>query len=995
MRRFIYIATIFFATITLAACTQGIDVEQQVGVGGDGLVNISFKTTIDGFEAVDVRSVDPDGIDIQNLTLFCFNEYGLFISTVRATITPDSSTSGVFKATIPEQTGVIHFIANQNPNLYNENDFRGKSEASVIAAMEGASGVMIYWARFERDMTDGAPSINTQIAALPNGIELLRNQAKVSIANWNNDYLNVIGFVTTNRQAFGTVAPFHPEEGFVWPGSEPFVTLPQNTSLMSDITDINTKAEDYLFESENDDQAPISVIIKGSVPGSSEQLYYRIVLIDENGDRIKIRRNYSYQINIVGKLTYGKPTFEEALVAPASNNVWISVASWVNEIEDDNYILSVDKTYVVLNDSEAGKLLTLNYKVTAKSGSTLSDADISWVGENNVANYTFVDQTFDSEGNGSVTLQLLPMTDPTRQSGTLLIKKGKLQRTIDIIVIKTQYFTPSWVGTQIFGGATGEFVTLKFNIPETCPEELYPFDVLISVNSLDVRSSSGMNLPVIRKGEEGYGKEENSIGYKYVYTVTKPGVQRLYFQTILEHGANDNQDIIIEADYFETLVKQFTFTDHQYAITIEGLEVYNVNSGSNPDVDFPDDEVVLYRLVPQKRNAPVTFDMQMIDKATGSAINAGAADEFMVYSKTLDFYTEGHDDHDAIFYSISEDYWSHSTNGRVFMFMLKEPTKVAPDVGQYTIHLKTNSAVSEDLVRVASNNTQSNSAIPGASNTYSGNTYRSVIFELANYRPFHFAAQVNGQGEYERYQVEESVSNIEWSYEPNQNIDISFEVTSFRGSDNKSVDPFGESFEIYIDAPMLELDPTRFAEFNIDASKVRKLDDGRFAYTVAADREAERAFGYGTVLNADEMGNVDQTGERKTIPFKTNTVTSAGTITISSDKEKVVFYDKQFRVTNKLISGRLTYNDGTTSRAIPQYGFVAFARTSDGVRIGSINIGENGNYTLNLRKEYAFNWYTDQIEMYYTDPTDSKVVYQATITSLNDLFHNPNVELSL
>ncbi|MBP3498240.1 MAG: hypothetical protein J6K33_10485, partial [Alistipes sp.] len=305
MRRFIYIATIFFATITLAACTQGIDVEQQVGVGGDGLVKISFKTTIDGFEAVDVRAVDPDGIDIQNLTLFCFNEYGLFISTVRATITPDSSTSGVFEATIPQETGIIHFIANQNPNLYDENDFRGKSEASVIAAMEGASGVMIYWARFERDMTAGAPSINAQIAALPNGIELLRNQAKVSIANWNSEYLNVIGFVTTNRQAFGTVAPFHPEEGFVWPGSEPFVTLPQNTSLMSDITDIDTKAEDYLFESENDDQAPISVIIKGSVPGSSEQLYYRIVLIDENGDRIKIRRNCSYQINIVGELTYG------------------------------------------------------------------------------------------------------------------------------------------------------------------------------------------------------------------------------------------------------------------------------------------------------------------------------------------------------------------------------------------------------------------------------------------------------------------------------------------------------------------------------------------------------------------------------------------------------------------------------------------------------------------------------------------------------------------
>ena len=990
MRRFIYIVAALFA-LTLTACTEGWG-EQDTPIVQEGYTNISFRTTVDGFESVAVRAVDPDGLDIQNMTLFCFNEYGLFISTVRATLVPESTTSGLFEATIPEQTSIIHFIANQNANLYNENDFRGKSEASVIAAMEGASGMMVYWARFEKD-ANSSKNINEQIAALPNGIELLRNQAKVSIANWNSAYLNVTGFVTTNRQAFGTVAPFHPTEGFVWPGSEPFVTMPQNTAIMSDITDIDTKTEDYIFESENADQSPVSVIIKGSVPGSSEQLYYRVALIDDNGDRIKVRRNYSYVINIVGKLTYGQPTFEQALTAPASNNVWISVASWINEIEDEEYILSVDRTYVVLNDSEAGKPLTLGYKVTAKSGSTLSDADISWVGDNNVANHTFADHSFDSAGNGSVTLQLLPMTNPTRQSGTLLIKKGKLQRTIDIIVIKTQQFTPAWVGTQIFGGTTGEFVTLKFTIPESCPEELYPFDVLISVNSLDVRSSSGMNLPVIREGEEGYGKEENTIGYKYVYTVTKPGVQRVYFHTILKQEDNINQDIMIEADYFETLTKLFTFTDHQYAITIEGLSEYSVNTENNPNQEVPDDEVVLYRLVPQKRNAPVTFDMQMIDNSTGSAINAGAADEFMIYSKTLDYYTEGHEDHGATFYSVSEDYWSHSTNGRVFMFMIDNPNNTT-DIGQYTILLKTNRAVSEDVVRIASNNTQSNSAIPGVTTPYAGNTYRSVIFELANYRPFHFAAQINGEGEYERYQVAESVSHIEWSYEPNQSVEVSFEVTSFRGSDNKSVDPFGEQFDIYIDAPMLDLDATRFAEFNINANKVRKLSDGRFVYTVEADREAERAFGYGTVLNSDEMGNVNQVGERKTIPFKTKTVTSAGTITISSDKERVVFYDKQFKVTNKLISGRLKYNTGSQTLDVPQYGFVAFSRVSDGVRIGSINVGENGVYTLNLRKEYAFNWYTDEIEMHYTHPT-TKAVYTAKISNLHTLFNSPDIELAL
>jgi hypothetical protein len=73
---------------------------------------------------------------------------------------------------------------------------------------------------------------------------------------------------------------------------------------------------------------------------------------------------------------------------------------------------------------------------------------------------------------------------------------------------------------------------------------------------------------------------------------------------------------------------------------------------------------------------------------------------------------------------------------------------------------------------------------------------------------------------------------------------------------------------------------------------------------------------------------------------------------------------------------------------------VAFARTADGVRIGSINVGENGVYTLNLRKEYSFNWNTDQIEFDYIEPT-TKQVYQAVVPSLHSLFNNPNVELTL
>ena len=105
MRRFIYIVAALFA-LTLTACTEGWG-EQDTPIVQEGYTNISFRTTVDGFESVAVRAVDPDGLDIQNMTLFCFNEYGLFISTVRATLVPESTTSGLFEATIPEQTSII------------------------------------------------------------------------------------------------------------------------------------------------------------------------------------------------------------------------------------------------------------------------------------------------------------------------------------------------------------------------------------------------------------------------------------------------------------------------------------------------------------------------------------------------------------------------------------------------------------------------------------------------------------------------------------------------------------------------------------------------------------------------------------------------------------------------------------------------------------------------------------------------------------------------
>ena len=88
----------------------------------EGYVAIKFKTSISDMEEVRVRAVDPDGINVHknNMTLFCFNVYGLFISMERATFDEDYTDAehGEFTAVIPQETYIIHFVANQNQYSY-------------------------------------------------------------------------------------------------------------------------------------------------------------------------------------------------------------------------------------------------------------------------------------------------------------------------------------------------------------------------------------------------------------------------------------------------------------------------------------------------------------------------------------------------------------------------------------------------------------------------------------------------------------------------------------------------------------------------------------------------------------------------------------------------------------------------------------------------------------------------------------------------------------
>lgn len=1078
------------------------ETNSEVGVFGD-FIKMKLNVVAPDPIKVGTKAVDPDGKGVQTMTLFCFDQHGLFISTATASIEQeldDIEAGGIFDAFIPNTTRIMHLVGNQNMTPFKEEDFRQKSEEEVMSILEGSAGMIIYWARIEVPQnvnelyTDEAGSSDRSLSQAildwitietnpatdsytvgPEGstktyngennpIVLLRNQARVTVVSqgaeteakddkeWDGTYFKVTGFTVCNTQAFGTVAPYHNSYGFPtykctkydpeyavisnadgsnihW-AKENYITLPENKDKLSDIMDVSTAQELFIFESQNSSADPVDVIIKGqNIVNNTAQgeMYYKVSLTNDDGEQVLVRRNHHYEINIVGNLSYGMPTFAQALDAPATNNIWLSISDEVKSVQNASFRLTVDQTKIVVNadDIEDNNIVNLSFLVEKLGSEALNtdDLSITWVEDDQRVSSTLNPDLAGSavsfstaNGQGRITLNLNTLGDDVKREGTLLVKYGHLQRKIKVVTVKTQQFIPAWVSTEVYGEVSGdkesrENVTLIFTIPESCPVELFPLDVLVSVNDLDVRSEAGQILPIINRNEDGYGATDfnndgidDDYGYKYKFTVNSTGVQRLYLENIL--STTESKTITLEAENFEILQKVITFSAEKYKLEVRNMEWYDyIPSGSSSPA-----ERINYILVPQKRYAPVIFDISALN-GNNSGVDLTASDEFLLYSMNLDHYRDDDSrlsdaykaNFDCSFKPYSEELWG--SGGRIFGFYPRQ----AISGGAFEIYMETNKAKSDEVVRIASNQAGSISVID-PSQTYSGQTFRSVTFELANFHPFRFAAQINDSGEYvsDGTTVEEGISDIELTYLPNQKVAISFDITSFKGNDTKgtSVDPFGTGFEIYIDAPMLTLasgdnaaiegKTVAMFEKNPDGTmpepvaskaKLEDLGDGRFVYRVDPDRDTERGFWNNSTVKIADATNANQAGERKTIIFKTKDIVSTGNITISSNSEQVVYYSKTFRISNTPVNGTIKY--GTTN--VPAGQFISFTRVYNGSRIGSVNVTENGIYELKLRKEYEFYWTNDPVKL--VTSVGGKY-YSATINSLEELYNNHDIVLT-
>ncbi|MBR4088124.1 MAG: hypothetical protein IKK19_02325 [Bacteroidales bacterium] len=1068
MKKLLYIFTVVLLSGIIYSC-QGDEVLQQDFIVPEGYMPVSFTFSAPDMLDVDTKGVDPDGKGVNSMILFCFDNFGMYISLVEVTSAQIDHLGGdypylkgkIANTLIPENTRRIHFVANQSMDSFDEDEFKGQSEDVVMKKLEGSSGMMIYWGYFAPDgigVTDSEAfkeALTTAHGTAGNALRLLRNQARFNV-NAGTSGFTVSGFTVVNTNAFGTVAPHHPTKGFkfsmktqtvdeveMWDVNcdwvkDNFITLPENTTRMTPPADVDIAPETCVFETDNNSAQPVSIIIKGKNNGAGNDLYYRVILMDNNGEFIDVRRNFNYTINIVGNLSYGQNTFEAALTAPATNNIWLSIDDDVKDVSDGNFALSVNETSVIVlakkvddewelykptgqnyelkekTDGTKGKKLMVGYTLAdMKNTPTISNSDIpdvSWIEGSNIST-SGIDNVFSiytggdtsvGEGEFEVDINKLDGLESASEIvGTVLIKKGVLQRKVKITVLKEMSMRPVWVSTQVNATAQSN-VTVLFTVPESCPDELLPFDVYISVNHLDIRHTSDRTFPIITKlsDPENYGEDryshytvtdgnyvpkdgETPIGYKYVYTVTEKGDQRIYFTNLIDRTDENAQEFItIESPLFSTVHKPFTFNltgDNR----IELPFINYIDADKNGTMG---DDEVKYILVPQKINHKVEFDFALTyldnngtktDTQTGNPNN-----EFLIYTENLSHVTGAHS---CIWvfnefnngYSVTDNLTS---GGRVMAFKFKEETAATPKGVRhiFPMYMYTTKAKNAEVIRISSNHPGSASAFSNdPSDKYNGNSFRSIIFELANYHPFHFNAKINGTGTSVYGNNQEATDAVAIAYNPATEVKLDLNICSFTGADGKKVDPFGYDFNVYIVAPMLKLPDS-------PTEGLSKITEGVYSYTVKKD----------------------STNAKETLIFKKNDIVSDGEILITTDPELagvkelpghehqiVNFFNKTFKISSEPIVGNISIKDGESVSYLKGDAFVSFALKRNNSRIGSMKISGNteGNvkstYSLTLRPEYNFSWEDDPIIITHTHVTGGETeVFTKEFDSLKKLY---------
>ena len=348
MKRLTYLIALF--GLLLTSCTDE-DSLSNPPTGNNDKTVFQFSVNMPEYTSVRTRAAINENA-VNDLWLMTFDTNGLFIGRAHASLlSSNSNGTGTFQANIPDDSRIIHLIANYSQwDSFDERAAMQKDEREIIPSLSSSN--LVFWGR----QTISSPSDS------PN-VTLYRNLAKVTVENEATNF-EVTGYALCNYTSSGTIAPFNPSAPttpFTLIDGKP--TLPRNPISKTDqnAADCNMEPK-YMFENENFSNDQTYIILKGKLAGKTEELYYKIQLLDTDKNPYPVIRNYHYKIVIksFSESANGSTEFTDAKTSEPSNNIYAEIFKESPSISDNNNnVLTVSNLHFLFTQAGTLKVLSL------------------------------------------------------------------------------------------------------------------------------------------------------------------------------------------------------------------------------------------------------------------------------------------------------------------------------------------------------------------------------------------------------------------------------------------------------------------------------------------------------------------------------------------------------------------------------------------------------------------------------------------------------------
>lgn len=602
MKRLLY--TIINLFILVGCHQDNIELSQQPPTDGEK-VTISLSVQIPEAQSAMSRAFNDDGSNIDKLCLVVFNENNYLSEVAWAydlKYTPTDYTAAedevCFKVNLKPSGSkrYIHFIAYQNDATESApdelttqlNNIQYGAEATIMSALNVSGIKDAYWQRLElAEIRD-----NDDTKAAMRRVPLVRNFAKITVTNSAANFaITQIAVVTPPSK--GSIVPYFDGDfavfndakaprlyetilGTGYNGYSPSDYLPNNNELGQTVAwgENATSVSTYLYERNqrtNTDKLTY-LLIAGEYNGGDVS-YYKLDLVDANGDRYNILRNFNYNVRIESVVGNGL-SYDDALANAPGNNISGSVEAQnflnISDGTGQLFVSYVKKTIVsddavtlmykyipnlnTDNDNDGNPDVN-NAEVTITPQVKTSD-NVFALKASGINGYDIVqsstDETGENAGWRTITIKAnKPGDNPITQMLTL--KGGSLQRTITYTLREAYNLIADC--DEVVNRQMNSEMKVYIYIPTDLPDYIFPLTFFIEADKRSIypdaaKDNNNMYTSFGPSNNEhrtentfGFDKELSLSDYDDLETETIDGVTykkiTCHFLTNIDESASD------------------------------------------------------------------------------------------------------------------------------------------------------------------------------------------------------------------------------------------------------------------------------------------------------------------------------------------------------------------------------------------------------------------------------------------------------------------------